>query len=400
MDNSLLNDRMGSLKEWEQEESLNEILYNTLSELNAYTKERFDELTREIRDEAVLNYDEPAIKVAVCTKENIDKQLFLFPVSTEPPINSPGYITTIFAECDYLTIQEMMLHTYAAEIVNGAETLQTRVSLRYSSKYLQKLKSLYYVFSENGLPWRTVNGIYFYKFLDVYGTQDTAQEITGFNIDFAQYEKYISYDKALLWNISPITAAVAACEAKPAYNAVQFEHTLKNLQLDENRYLFCPFGDKFTSFRRGQTMYVRTNTLQLEQFRLLRITGGEDADSLLYLKPKSNKKKPGFIDSLAMGRYIPTRGEAERIVRSFTDETGITLADIEVLPSTEENILLYKGVDYNLFIETNSFLAEKKLLLFTFEVDADSLWAHEIMFFVLSELQLNFYEYRCVGKLL
>ena len=402
MDSKLLNDRISRLKEWEQKESLNEILFNALSSLNAYTKERFDTLTDEIRNETAWNNEPPVIKMAVCATDNIDQQLFLHPVSIKPPIKSPGYITTVFAECDYHTIQKIIGRTFTAEIQGKTGTYRTRVSLRYSQKYLQKLESLYHVFSANELPWTTVKGMYFYKFLDVFSKKDLEQEIDeikGVTIDFSPYEPYISYDKTLLWNICPLSAPVALCEAKPAYNTIQYEHTLKNLQPQENQYLICPMGERFTSFKRGQTMFVRTTTGQLEQIELLRIIGSEDEKSPLFLPLKSNRKKNGFIDTLARGHYIPTRGEAERIVHALSVDTDLRLADIRIIPNTPENAWRYKGIDYNYFVETNALLVDKKLMLFTFKSAASEMWAYETMFFVLSELQLYFYEYRCVGEI-
>jgi hypothetical protein len=266
-------------------------------------------------------------------------------------------------------------------------------------KYLQKLQSLYYVMSENELPWTTVNAGYFYKFLDVYSEFEIDQEIEEFEIDFTTYEKYMSYDKVLLWNITRVTAPVAACEPKPAFNAVLYEHVLKKLELETYQYLVCPLGDKFSSFTRGRDMYIRTYAKQLEQIELLRIICNEDAESPLYLPPKSNKKKPGLVNALAQGRYIPTRGEAERIIESLFGGAELRLRDMKVLPYTIENAARYQGVDYNSFMEANSFLPERKLLLFSFNINAAKMWAHEIMFYALSELQLYFYEYRCVGEM-
>jgi hypothetical protein len=148
-------------------------------------------------------------------------------------------------------------------------------------------------------------------------------------------------------------------------------------------------------------MYVRTYASKFEQLDLLRVTGNEEADNPYYLPLKSNRKQAGFIDNLARGRYIPTRGEAERIVHSLIEEKYLQLQDIKTLPYTEKNIQLYKGLDFNPFIETNALLqGQRKLLLFSFKVSGDKLWAYEKMSYALSELQQYFYEYRCLGELL
>lgn len=399
MDINVLNDRIGKLKNWEQTDSLNEILYNTLSALRTYTEDRFDELTREIRDETATNSLAPAIRTAVCEEKNIGKQLFMFPVSVQPPLNSPRYVTTVFAECDYQTIRRMMRKTFKATVHCKTETFETQVSLRYSLKYLQKLQSLYYMYNENELPWVTVNGPYFYKFLDVCSERSISDEIDGCEIDFAEYEKYVSYDKTLLWNVTSVTEPVATCEAKPAYNAIVHEHVVKKLQLDDDQYLVCPLGDKFVSFRHGRDLYVRTYTKQLTQIKLMRITSREDAGNLLYLPAKTNKKDIGLVDAYARGRNVPTWGEAERVLHSLKDAADFSLVDIKVLPCTDENAAKLKGIDYNYFIEANPILSDKKLLRFSLKTDASDIWAYEKMFYVLSELQQHFYEYCCVGEM-
>lgn len=403
MDGNLLNDRIGRLKEWTNTESLNEILFKTLSSLNDYTNESFAKLTQEIREESALNEKPPVIKTAVNAGDDADKQLFLYPVSTAPPINNSGYITTVFAECDYGTIQELINHTFTAEIRGKTGTCRSHVNLRYSQKYLQKLEYLYYTFSANELPWSTVNGTYFYKFLDVICKKDLEHEIgeiESFDINFSQFEGFISYDKTLLWNVKQISAPVVTCEARPAYDAIQYEHELKDLQFDQNQYLVCPTGERFSSFRQGQRMYVRTYTSQLTQVELLRIGFSDEANSQFYLPVKSNKKKEGFINSLARGSYIPTRSEAERIVNAISELAQLLLLDVKIIPYTDENVKRYTGLNYNSFIERKAFLSNKSLLLFSFKTSENKLWAHELMYFALSELQLYFYEYCCVGELL
>ncbi|MCL1810048.1 MAG: hypothetical protein FWG42_09840 [Clostridiales bacterium] len=399
MDVNVLNDRIGKLKKWEQTDSINEILYNTLSSLSTYAQDRFDELTREIRDETATNISAPVIKTAVCVEKNVVKQLFLFPVSSQPPLNSPGYVATVFAECDYPTIKRMMRKTFKATVNCKTETFEAQVSLRYSLKYLQKLQSLYYMYSENEQPWVTVNGPYFYKFLDVISERAFPDGIDSFEIDFGDYEKYVSYDKVLLWNVTPVTETVASCEPKPAYNAIINEHVVKKLQLDEDQYLVCPMGDKFVSFRHGRDLYVRTYTKQLTEIKLMRITSREDAGNLLYLPVKSNKKELGLVDAYARGRYVPTRGEAERVLHSLKSVADFSLVDLRVLPCTDENAAKLKGIDYNYFIETNPILSDKKLLHFALKAADRDIWAYEKMYYVLSELQQRFYEYCCVGEM-
>ncbi|MCL1976060.1 MAG: hypothetical protein FWG61_07880 [Firmicutes bacterium] len=400
MDSNLLNDRIGRLKEWEQKESINEILFNALSSLSSYTEERFDTLTQEIRDEALPNIEAPLIKVAVCKEENAESLLFLHPVSLKPPLDCPDYLTTVFCESDYLTIQELMKQTLTAEITDKKSTRKILVKLRYSMKYLQKLQALYYTFNENELPWSTVNGQYFYKFLDVYSLEEPALELKEIKIDFAACEKYISYDKMLMWNIALVNAPVAACEPKPAYNAILYEHVLKKLELDEYKYLVCPMGDRFSVYRKERELYVRTYAKQLEAIDLLRIIINEDVESPLYLPLKSNQKKPGLLNTLAKSSYIPSWGEAERIIHSLNLGNNLRLRDIKVLPYKLNSVKQYEGIDYNFFVETNSLLVDKKLLLFSFNIDIDEMWAYETMFYALSELQLYFYEYRCVGEII
>ena len=428
MDTNLLNDRIGRLKDWKQTESLNEILYNALAGLSDYSKARFDNMADEIRAEADAISEPPVIKVAVCSEDNIEKQMFLHPVSIGLPHGCPNYLTTIFAECDFATIQSMLKEKYLAEIHFTDGTLKrTEVALKYSAKYLQKLESLYHVFCLNEILWTTVNCAYFYKFLDVTACgdengaeQNTGQEtaielnaIESVTMDFREYKKFVSYDKVLLWNVNTVAAKVASVEAKPAYNTVVYSHTVKHLALDENQYIVCPIGDKFHCFRNGQNLQVCTHTKEMEEINFLRVIGNEDEEGPLYLPLVSSKKESGLVGSLARGRNIPTWGEAERIALSMFGSESLMLTEAKALPITREptyagQVIAHEkdkkkhmenSIDFNFFVGSNAFLPYRRRLLFSFKSSLDKLWAAEAMFYVLSELQLHFHEFHVIGKL-
>ena len=400
MENSLLHERMGRLKEWQPGESLNEILYNALSSLNDNATERFNKLTREIKSEATVNEHIPVIRVAVVSGEDAEKQVFLHPVAAadERPYRDTDYLSTIFADCDYITIQEMMSKKFTAEIQSAGGASRIQVGLRYSRKYLNKQTLLYHTFAANNLPWVTINSIYFYKFLDVYSVNDDDMcDVKVVHIDFKEYNEHLSHDKTLLWNIESMTVP-ASWEAKPSYNKIVYEHSIKGLKLSEHQYLVCPVKDEFISYKQGQMMYVRTHSKKFDEFELLRITGGNDAGNPLYLPTVSNARRAGLVNSLAFGRYLPTKGEAQRVV--YSAGIDMTLEGIEVLPANRTNLAKYNGINFNPFVEMNRFITGDKMLLFKFKSGVESLWSYESMFYLLSELQLYFYEYRVVGELI
>jgi len=423
---------------------LNEILYSAFESIDAYIDERFKDLTEEVKDEVIFTKDHfenmlnqtninrrfgaeqlnqiaknimaeapfseesPIVRMAVCTLENLDKQKFLYPVSTDPPVISksptyvtiaPNYIATVFAECDYFTIQGMMKNVYKAEITTKEGVREIQVRLNYSDKYLQKLEALYNCFNLNEFLWATVNGVYFYKFLDVYATTEIYEEIVSFKVDFGEFEEYLSYDKVLLWNIEKKTVEDGSYEVKPAYNTIQYECRLEGLDFSENRYIVYSISDKFNCFRRGNAMYVRTYKKQFDKIGLLRITNSDTKELPLYLPCKTNKKDPKAVNRLATRRYVPTRCEAERIVRSLKAEADVEFLDVKIVEPCEDNRSMYKTIDYNFFMKANEFLPNRRILLFTFKVNTAPIWAYETMFFVLSELQLYFYEFRCVGEI-
>jgi hypothetical protein len=402
MENSLLYERIGRLKQWKPDEPLNEILYNALSSLNDNATERFNRLTQEIKSEVAVNENIPVIKVAVFSGEDADKQVFLHPVAAndERPYGDMDYLSTVFAGCDYTTIQKMMGKKFKAEIQSAAGSRQIQVGLRYSKKYLNKQTLLYHTFAANNLPWVTINSIYFYKFLDVYSVND--EDMRGvdiIHIHFEEYNEHLSHDKTLLWNIEPMVVPTS-WETKPAYNKIVYEHSIKGLKVSEHQYLVCPIDDEFRSYKQGQMMYVRTHTKKFGEFELLRIISGNDVGNPLFLPTVSNGRREGLVNSLAFGRHLPTKGEAQRIVRSINAEIDMTLEGIEVLPASRTNLAKYNGINFNPFVEANRFITSEKMLLFKFKSKVEPLWAHEAMFYLLSELQLYFYEHRVVGEMI
>ena len=134
MDANGLNERISRLRSWQQTDSLNEILYNALLSLSEYSKARFDALASEIRSEKEAISESPVIKVGVCRAEDLDKHLFLFPVSCSPPINGADYIVTVFAEAPHPVICAMRGKMFSAETTIGKDNIKLNVGLRYSAK--------------------------------------------------------------------------------------------------------------------------------------------------------------------------------------------------------------------------------------------------------------------------
>ena len=398
-----LADRIARSWEVNPQGALSHMLLDTFLALDEDCRGRISQLEERISLERETGEGElaPVVSMAVCEKEDAGRQLFLSPVISDEKTHTPGFIASVFMDCDYPTIKKSIGSVFPATVTTATQTLEIQAGLRYSQGHLKKIEDIYRAFIENGQPWTTVNAIYAYKFLDIYSLRHIDEAITGFTVDLKNFTKHADFNKALLWNIDTVSVPVTPV-AVSAGNAVKYEYTINGLQPGLYRYLVRPFEERpqgFECFWRGPLLCLRTYAQSLTDIKLLRFCEREDAR--LCLPVTSNKKENSFTQRLAknQARFTPSRGEAERIIRSLRGAEGVSLTNMEIIPPAKENTACYECLDFNRFIEMNAFQTGRKLLLFTFKVEAEKKWAHEIMFFVLSELQYYFTGFRCVGEL-
>jgi len=226
--------------------------------------------------------------------------------------------------------------------------------------------------------------------------------IAEISVDLAEYEKYKVMNAVPLWNIKRVMAQDKAFPM-PAIDRVNFDHVIA---LDEfgaqNGYIVATEDtDYIYSKRLEHDLVIISPYDNQHQWELLQIENvSNDTRGAYPFDLMSNRRDLGFI-----GRYsslksvvVRTKGELARILSTYEISGALLFQDVEILTEYKKEP---ETADCNSFIDDNIRLSLiKKFMLVKFKpVHREDYLLRDKMSFLVSELQILFPEYRCVGEL-
>ncbi len=416
MDNDLdlYYSRIKEMTYFKEKEALREILLDVFKNITRQTHEMFDELEQRIEAEVKDSSEKYYVYTAVGKRENIDdlsKFLYEIAVVEEDSVigETEDILSTIFLNLGYMEISKYLGKPLNAVIDTGSGSYEVNVLLSYSGKYLNKIKWLYEQFIANQKPWRTINCPYVYKFLDVTLVKNESiklkkENITGIRFKDEKLNENIHNDMVLLWNIEEITEKVSSGTIA-GVNEILYRTKIPINK--ESGYLAVKGEiERFYTIQSEEELIVNTEEKEINTIDLIRIsnTGGEKDNTKFFLPIQTNKRKLSHLDKQAdMYGGVNTQGEIERRLKTYEVYKLFNLEQIEVLEdlNIEKSKECIHTFDYNSFITSHTFLKPKRVLHIKFTAkDKEDILLYEKLSFLVSELQLYYREYRCVGELI
>lgn len=276
-------------------------------------------------------------------------------------------------------------------------------------KYEKEIKKLYDVLCINNIKYKTCNIPYskraFKIILDEIPEELKGNlseiKVTDVIFDKGILEKKWIDESILVWNIKE-NEMISKGEVRPTENKIHIEHTVF-FEKPENMYL-CP--------TEVNEIYYITNIMNGVQ---IITSGAKEVKWKFFNIPKidfrtlkkneseifSNRTKDNFLTIYKeeCTARIRNLGELKRIISSFVDvDKELELSEIKILKDYDRKKLGYKS---NLFIEDEFSLKGKvSYLCLYFNSKKKSNFQIDILSFIVSEIQLLFPEYECIGEIL
>jgi hypothetical protein len=423
----LMLEKLKQMENLDQRKLLKEILTGLFSNLIDYqsqVNQRLEERVFSEIDDKERKYD---LYFTVCPKNNIDPlDNFWHPVFPEEIAaqtydlkeiitklqkNEAVSLFTFFLKCDYLQIKKLAVgkRTFQGEIITDQKRHPIRVRLEQSPKYRLQIEHLYQVFQKNAIPWKTLNQPYANKFFDVIISEcesvlEETETVNEIAIDLEEYNQYKQIDLALLWNIEPLTMASTGFPM-PALDHINYEHVLSLKKSgSEHGYLIDEDQtDIRYSMRTADTVAIGSSHEKIDAWHLLKIIrpGAEPTVNSAYAIA-SNRRIDSFIAKFTQKQaaLIRTKGEIYRIVNSFAIATCFQLQDIQLADHQGNRGCTY---DCNYFLADDIRVANaKKIMILTFTPVnlAENFLKYDWLSFLVSEVQMYFPDYECVGELI
>ena len=290
------------------------------------------------------------------------------------------------------------------EMVEGTDESDGRkicFHIKRSKRYMDRMKTLHDLFMGNHIPWQTVHMGYVERFFDLVPDEDIPTD-SKIRFQWGVWEKYVHQDIILLWNIEK-NMLQSREYRHPCLDEVIYEHIyyLGSDQEETDGYLVETNDDILSVRFEKNKILIKTEQESLEDAFIYRLHQGDRGNSYGYQFPAlSNRKK----DSLAVrylqetGNFIQTPMELYRKIEELSAGYPVRVMGYEITDHTEGDII--EG-DMNRYIGMQLFSNDnRKILLFQFRketvVQDDYLYGSQIRY-ILSQLQLEFLEYRCMG---
>ena len=272
---------------------------------------------------------------------------------------------------------------------------------------MEEIKKIYHIFQVNGSQWNTINCPYAYRFADivlhtdiVFGNGETITEIT---VDLEEYETYKVINHIPVWNIKHITLSDKSFPM-PAKDRINFEHIVSiEEEGTENGYMADLGNTDFEYLKRYENNIVIVSHYEKQNnWALVKIENNsnlKDRQKFIY-EVLSNKRELGFAGRFASVKslVIRTKGEIARLMQCYETAKDLTFIDVEIL---EHYNKIQQTSDCNHFIDENIRIDRfKKVMLIKFEAhNKEDYLMLDKMSFIVSEIQILFPEYHCIGEI-
>ena len=324
----------------------------------------------------------------------------------EPLTDKERIFKTVFIKKSYSELKELENRVFEANIAGNRKYYDVNVKLVPDERFIERMHELHDVFDVNGITWRTFNTAYamkMYKVVQADENPDMEADILKFDdfevyIDFEELEESIYEDHMLVWNIEE-RDIIGTHLVRPTEDRIHYEHTIK-LNNEKGVYIY-PKDHIFLSYKEQETLYVITDNKENSIWKTWIIKENvnkkrfENAEFPLL----NNEKDYDFLNSLRVESEVKMRSEAElkRIIISYKAlENKIIYKDYYMTDKQLENTL--ECYDMNSFL-TDEFKLKGRgeNLYIYFEIKERDYLTEDFLSFIVSDIQLKFHEYNCIG---
>lgn len=434
--------RLREIDDLDERRFAKEVLLHGLGKAISCMEEKYQRLEQRILEEMEIAANQYETVMTIIRREHYDPANgTLYPVSMldldreklaeEFREKHLCYLGTIFLEADDAGQQKFSTSGSFPGRLNGQEVQVLAIP---SMRYQEAVKTLYRVFQDNHIPWKTIHMGYLDKFYDIcldlsekqmeekeYG-KDEGKGNSSFRysledteIDFGAMNPQVQRDVIPLWNIEWIDFDSADFMV-PCLDGISYEHEfMLNDWAEEDGYMIQANEDILEIRHEKKKIIIKSSQEIFEGWKALHIIHLPAVRSLDYDAPMlSNHKKESFIRRYTQkqGVLLMTKADLFRRVMELDIGDFIELQDIEVgemreIDLSQEKLQENRKV-YFAEKEMNGFTCEelfpmnsRRVLLLKFQEKQPGHYLNGSMVrFVVSQMQLEINEYRCVGVIL
>ncbi len=413
-----MEERLREIDDLDERKFVKKLLLEGLGKVIQATETRYRQLERRVYEELEIAHNQYEVVLTVVRQTHYDPTNgTLFPVMEEDldekslreawSDGNRHWLGSVFLEASDSRQREFEnKKEYPGTVNQGEECNAAAFEILPARRYRNVMEGLYQVFQDNHIPWDTVNTGYLDKFYDVFihreGTEPVPDSLGEVSIDFGEYQEDICYGRMPLWNMEWVKFD-SADFMLPCINGIYYEHEF-SLEDKEERdgYLIQTNEDILEIRHEKKKIVLKSLKETFEDWKVLHFVQKETVRSLDYDAPLlTNRKRDSFIRRYGENSRVRlmTRTDLFRRIMENDIRDYIEVAGYEIC---------HNGRDFphtegmNWFVRDELFPMEsRKVLLLKFNERQPGHYLNDSMVrFVVSQMQLEISEYRCVGVIL
>ena len=406
--------RLLEIKDEDEYALAKSVLYDGLYKMSEVFEERFKSLQKKVYDELESQEESYEIAVLLLSKnDNVFLRMF-FPVSEADVLDdASGDIREDSKERSstvktiYLNADDSVCKAFAKEkisvsfTINGEKNL-TSVQPKKAIRYRQELGKLNETFSHNGLRWNTVNTAYLDRFFDI-DLSTVVQNARDVEVHYGKYSDMVKENIYPVWNVEK-TLFKSSTFLSPSKDGLYYEREMIRQKDKEIILCLVQKTDGMVGIRQEEEKIIvksyEESYADLEGYHIfdIRYTKEELPAGLI-----SNKRKESLIGRLSANSKdkLHTKAEIERIIEELDIKEYVSLKSCERLVMKKDFLETGKILpDMNNFSSDDFQVTnESPKLILRFLRNSESNLCEAMVRYAVSQLQMNFDEYICIGVL-
>ena len=413
-----VKDRLSEIKEEDEYVFAKSVLYDGLYRMSEVFEERYKSLYKKVYDELESKEESYEIAILLLSKnENTFLRMF-FPISDldviedkeddikegfkEECMEGKNSIKTVYLNAADSVCRAFLQENIRVSFINNKEKHTLLVQPKKALRYRKEVGKLCETFSYNGLRWNTVNTAYLDRFFDIdlSGLPQNARDV---EVDYGKYADMIEEELYPVWNIEK-NVFKSSTFLSPSKDGLYYEREMIRQKDKEIILRLIQKTGGMVGIRQEEEKIIvksyEESYSDLEGYNIfdIRYTKEELPIGLI-----SNKRKEGMIGRLLnkAKEKIHTEAEIERIIEELDIEEYVSLKSCERLATNKAFLEEMKILpDMNNFTNENFQLTdESPKLILRFLRNSDSNLCEAMVRYAISQLQISFDEYICIGVL-
>lgn len=417
--------RLDEMKSPEEKNLLRDVMEGIFIPLYDHVEGQYSRLENRVREQMPFKASSFVLWTCLMERKNAAGGCpYLYPMLEEdlrrPAIEMQGLrerlrsereirLDTVFIQADHLVCKEIEdgREIYGGTLKTETGEFGTGVRLRQSKRYSACVENLYRLFISNGIPWQTINAPYTFKMFDVVlvrlesGGKDEAGTVSGYEASFGKYAGYVKKGLVPVWNVR---AKRIKSEDFPlaALDKVNYEYELDlSEEGAENGYLADYGNADVSAVRREDNKLIVTSPVQKGLvWDMYKVMKRKDYITDYFAHElMNNAQEDSFAARMVAyhGIVVKTGAELKRILSAYDVSGTVELDSVQVL-SGQVSGETYEVNDF-LKDEIRDLAVSKSLLLKFKPLKRNSFILRDAMSFLVSQAQLIYPEFHCVGVL-